>query len=263
MAKINKADFHRFINCPVENGAKSCTYGETLSGEFKMGNKAVAITNPVVLQGGLPALGTETYNLIAPRLGAEAMSKTSQPIPGGLSGGSEAIGGPASATSEIAGPPEIIQVTPYSLAAGTRAVNEGTVAVRLPLKIHLENENLGPNCYIGSDEEPIVLELTDGKTHPASGEPMQGKVGAIVDTDKEKITEYEGNTLVDNTFAVPAAKNCGTSPLTEAATTAAVNSAQGLPSAAGKNYAILNGNFFTASSASIEKYAKPPKTKRK
>jgi hypothetical protein len=108
-----------------------------------------------------------------------------------------------------------------------------------------------------------VLELTDGKTHPTSGEAMQGKVGTIVDWDKERIIEYEGNTLVDNTFAVPAAKNCGTSPLTEAATTAAVNSAQGLPSAAGKNYAILNGNFFTSASMWVEKYAKPPKTKKK
>ncbi|MHB8531307.1 MAG: hypothetical protein ACYDC2_01165, partial [Solirubrobacteraceae bacterium] len=214
-AKINKADFAKFVNCPIENGAGACIYGETYSGEFKMGSKSVPITKPQILQGGIPSLGTETYHLIAPRLGAEALSKTSEPIPGGLTGVTELIGGPASATAEIAGPPSIVETTPYALAAGTRAVNEGATATRLPLKVHLENEQLGPNCYIGSDAEPIVLNLTTGKTHPTSGESIQGSPGKTVDLDRERIIEYEGVALVDNTFSVPAAHNCGTSSLTE------------------------------------------------
>ncbi len=261
-AKVNKEDFAKFINCPVEKGGHVCTYGETLSGEFHMGSKTVPISKPVILQGGLAALGTETYPLIAPRFEAEAMSKTSEPIPGGLTGVTELIGGPASATAEIAGKPEIVQVSPYGLGAGTRGAGGGITAVELPIRVHLENEVLGPNCYIGSDAEPVVLKLTDGNTHPPEGTaPLTGKVGNIVDLDKGKIIEFEGNTLVDNTFAVPAATGCGTSPLTEPVITAAVNVAAGLPSAAGKNTAVLNGNFFTTLAEYVEKYDKIKKKK--
>jgi hypothetical protein len=258
-AAINKADFAKFIDCPIENGAGACVWGETYGGEFKMGSKTVKITVPQVLQGGIEALGTETYPLIAPRLGGEALQKVAEPIPGGITGTSEAIGGPASAITEIAGPPSIVETTPYSLAAGTRAVNEGTTATHLPIKIHLINEQLGENCYIGSDAEPIVLNLTTGKTHGT--EQIQGSPGKVVDQDKEKIIEYEGVKLVDNTFSVPAAKNCGTSALTEAATTAAVNAAAGLPAASG-NKAELEANFFTTFKMYVEKYAKPPKVKK-
>jgi hypothetical protein len=258
-AAINKADFAKFIDCPIENGAGACVYGETFSGEFKMGSKNVPITVPQILQGGIPALGTESYHLIAPRLGGEALSKTSEPIPGGLTGVTEVIGGPASAVAEIAGPPSIVEVTPYSLAAGTRAVNEGTTATALPLKIHLENELLGPNCYIGSDAEPIMINLTTGKTHGT--EQIQGSPGKTVDLDKERIIEYEGVKLVDNTFSVPAAKGCGTNVLTEPIITAAVNVAAGLPAASG-NKAELNANFFTTFKNWVEKYAKPPKVKK-
>ncbi len=44
--------------------------------------------------------------------------------------------------------------------------------------------------------------------------------------------------------------------LTEPVITALVNTAEGLPSAAGKNVAILEGNLFTAISANVEKYDK-------
>jgi hypothetical protein len=260
-AKINKADFAKFVNCPIENGAGACVYGETYGGEFKMGSKTVPITNPQVLQGGIPSLGTETYHLIAPRLGAEALSKASEPIPGGLTGVTELIGGPASATAELAGAPSTVEVTPYALAAGLRSPNEGATATTLPLKVHLENELLGPNCYIGSETEPIVLNLTTGKTHPSSGESIEGSPGKTVDLDKERIIEYEGVSLVDNTFSVPAAHNCGTSSLTEPVITAAVNLAAGLPSASG-NKAVLDANFFTTFKQWVEKYAKPPKVKK-
>ena len=39
--------------------------------------------------------------------------------------------------------------------------------------------------------------------------------------DKNKITEFEGNKLVGNTFEAPAAKNCGDHALTEPVITAA------------------------------------------
>ncbi len=247
--KINKEDFLRFINCPTSEG-KICTYGETLSGEFKMGSKSVPITNPTILQGGFEAEGFGAYPLIPPRFGALTLSKTPQPVPGGLTGLSEEVGGPVYATAELAGIP---MLKPTALGFG-----EGK-AIELPIKVHLENELLGPNCYIGSDAEPVVIALWDGTTEPPAGiEPMQGAIGTIKAMDKNKIAEFEGNKLVGNTFEAPAAKNCGTSALTEPVITALVNTAEGLPSAPGKNVAVLEGNLFTAFSTDVIKYDKKP-----
>jgi hypothetical protein len=245
--KINKADFARFQNCPTEKG-EACLYGETLEGEFKLGSKTSPITNPVVLQGGL--IDTREFNevpIIAPKFGAPIMSKTSEEVPGGLTGLSEMIGGPVYATAELAGQPQVATV---------RLLASKGTAVILPIKVHLENETLGPNCYIGSEAEPVVLHLTDGTTEPPSGtEPMTGKVGKVTSPDKNRIVQFIGNTLVDNTFTVPAAKGCGEG-LLEPVLTAAVNAGSGLPAAAGTSHAVLSGNQYTSFSQWVLKYDK-------
>lgn len=254
--KLNKEEFQKFINCPVEV-AKACTYGETLSGEFKMGSKQVPITTPVILQGGLAYLGTSTLPLLAPRFGAPPMSKSPQTIPGGLTGLSEQLGGPVVATAEIAGPLSNVLITAVFLGFGH------DTAVQLPVKVHLQNELLGEDCYIGSDSEPIVLHLTDGTTKPPEGtEPISGKIGTNEGRDKGRLITFIDNTLVDNTFPVPAATGCGTNSLLEPIVTALVNTDAGLPSAAGKNVAVLTGNFFTTESNWVEKYVKIKKPKK-
>lgn len=255
-AKIDKEEFQKFINCPVEV-AKACTYGETLSGEFKMGSKQVPITTPVILQGGLAYLGASTLPLLAPRFGAPPLSKSAQSLPGGLTGLSEQLGGPVLATAELAGPLSNVLITAVFLGYG-----HGT-AVQLPIKVHLQNELLGEDCYIGSDAEPVVLHLTDGTTSPPAGtEPISGKVGVNESRDDSRLITFTGNTLVDNTFPVPAATGCGTSSLLEPIVTGLVNLDAGLPSAAGKNTAILSGNFYTALSTWVEKYVKIKKAKK-
>jgi hypothetical protein len=243
---LHKEDFLKFQNCPIDVG-KGCLYGETLSGEFKLGNKTTELVNPTVLQGGLPYIGTTTLTMIPPRFGAEQVSKSPQPIPGGLTGISPLLGGEASATAEQAGP---IVVTAVFLGFGH------DIAVEFPIKIHIENENLGPNCYIGSDAEPVMLRLTDGVTSPPEGvEPIEGKIGENRGLDKGRIIAFFNNTLVDNTFAVPAAKGCGEGVL-EPVLTAAVNAGIGLPSPAGTSHAILTGNQFTSFSNWVAKYDK-------
>lgn len=254
--KLNKEDFQKFVNCPVEV-AKACVYGETLSGEFKMGSKQVPITTPVILQGGLAYLGLSTLPLLAPRFGAPPLSDSAQTIPGGLTGLSEQLGGPVVATAELAGPLSNLLMTPAVLANGYAP------AVQLPIKVHLQNELLGEDCYIGSDAEPIFLHLTDGKTVPPEGaEPVSGKVGTLEDRDKGRIVAFSDNTLVDNAFPVPAATGCGTSSLLEPIVTGLVNLDAGLPSPAGKNLAVLNGNFYSTTSTWVEKYVKIKKPKK-
>ncbi len=244
---IHKEEFAKFVNCPT-NIDKACVYSETLSGEFKFGSKSVPITNPVIMQGGYLELGFGVYPLDPPLYGAEAVSKTSQPVPGGLTGLSEQIGGPVNATAEVAG--EVL-LRPDAISFGEN------IGIKLPIKVHLENEELGPNCYIGSDEEPIVLRLTDGTTEPPAGtEPISGAVGTNEGRDKGRLLTFIGNKQVDNTFEVPAAKNCGTNALLEPVITAAVNAAEGLPSAPGKNVAILEGNLYNTFSQWVAKYDK-------
>jgi hypothetical protein len=259
--KLNKAEFAKFVNCPIDLG-KGCLYGETLEGEFKLGSKTTPIVNPTILQGGLAYIGTETLPMIPPLFGAEELSKVSQPLPGGLTGLTEIVGGPVNATAELAGTPI---VTAVFLGFGH------DTAVELPIKVHLENELLGPNCYIGSDAEPVVLKLTDGTTKPPAGtEPISGKIGTNEGRDKGRLIAFINNTLVDNTFAVPAAKNCGTNALLEPVITAAVNVGAGLPAAPGVSRAVLTGNQFTTFSNWVEKYDKKllkekehPKTPKK
>ncbi|HEX9481021.1 MAG TPA: hypothetical protein VF927_02865 [Solirubrobacteraceae bacterium] len=247
-SKINKADFARFINCPVALG-EGCLYAETLEGEFKIGSKTTPIVNPTIIQGGLADL--KEFNglpLIPPRFGAEELSKALQELPGGLTGLTNIVGGPVFATAELAGTPEI---APVGLLG-----REGT-AVELPIKVHLENELLGPNCYIGSEAEPIVLHLTDGTTRPPEGiEPMTGEEGKATAIDKTRVLQFIGNKLVDNTFPVPAATGCGTNALLEPVVTAAVNLGSGLPAAAGTSHAILIGNQYASTSPWVLKYDK-------
>ena len=246
--KVNKADFARFQNCPIEKG-EACLYGETLEGEFKIGNKTTPLTNPVILQGGLIDLKEfKEYPLYPPRFGAEEASKSPQTVPGGLTGLSEAVGGPVIAVAEQAG---TIEVAPV------RLLGDKGAGVVLPIKVHLENEQLGPNCYIGSDAEPIVLHLTDGTTEPPEGtEPISGSIGKAGAVDKLRMLQFIDSSLVDNTFPVPAATGCGTSALLEPVITALVNVDEGLPAAAGKSYAILTGNQYATTTPWVVKYDK-------
>ncbi len=239
--------FKKLVDCPTSAG-EYCTYAETLSGEFKLGSKTAPIEHPLVLQGGLANLGTIgdlEEPLFPPLWGAEEVSKTAQTLPGGLTG-IEGIGGEVTATAELI-KGGVIELAPARLfGAGT--------AVTLPIKIHLQNEALGPECYIGSDTEPVVLHLTDNTTSPPEGtEPIKGKRGTEIGYKKGQIVEFKENTLVDNSFSVPGATNCGPTPLLDPIVTAVVNADAGLPSAAGKNVAILNGNVFNALSVDVYK----------
>ena len=95
---LHKEDFLKFQNCPTNLG-EACLYGETLSGEFKLGNKTTELVNPTILQGALEYEGLGTLPLIPPRFGAEEVSKSPQPVPGGLTGVSPLIGGEVTATA--------------------------------------------------------------------------------------------------------------------------------------------------------------------
>lgn len=246
---INKADFAPFADCPTATAA-ICIVSDTTGGEFKLGSKTVPIPEgtDIKLQGGLPLESYAGQTLIEPPDG-KTLTETPLPIPGGLTG-IPGIGGEVYATAELAGP---IEVNRANLALSL------SPAVTLPLKIHLQNEVLGEECYIGSDAEPIVLHLTAGKTKPPEGvEPIEGHRNPLEYKDKSRIVYIPDNTLVDNTFAVPGATGCGGA--LSAIINPIVNLDAGLPAAAGQSKVVMTAALEETASKWAAKYK--PKVKK-
>ncbi len=249
-ATINKEEFLPFADCPLET-AVDCLYSTTTGGEFKIDLQAVPITKTIVLQGGLPTTSFTEQSLIGAADG-NTLSHTPLEVPGGLLGVAN-IGGEVTATAELAGPASSVKVNKGNLLA-----QSGT-AITLPIKVKLDNPLLGEDCYVGSDEEPIVLHLTTGTTNPPfPGSPITGSRGTLEGKAKGKIIAAKGSTLVDNTFSVPGAKGCGGA--LEPVIDLAVDVKVGIPAGPGFNTAIMSGGFEETLAEFAKKYL--PKKRR-
>ncbi|HWC47447.1 MAG TPA: hypothetical protein VG448_01005 [Solirubrobacterales bacterium] len=258
-------EYARFETCPTANTAvDGCVYAESTSGTFTMGAKAVPIKNPVILKGGLDSdTGSIFGNLtfVAPTDGV-TLSKSPQPVPGGLLGipaptwwpsllrelYEETINNGATgvtATVELAGPPSAIKFSAENELTGT-----GT-ALSMPVKVKLGNSFLGSNCYIGSNSNPIRLNLTTGATSPPPpNTSISGSPGELGVVEEGKIIYTKNNKLVDNSFAAPGANGCG-GILFSWAVDPFVNSIVGVPAAAGTNTAILEGTTYIADANAV------------
>jgi len=280
---VPKGEYAVFYDCPLSNAAvEGCLVGRTESGEFVIGTKKtkVPIEKPITLQGGFEEEVSAEFRM--PFVEAEdgnTLSKTPQKVPGGLLGiKCEEIKGEGSlekgarklceeliksklntvtATTELAlpTPPESLSSIFLSEASLQNPIlyeDFGIPALGLPVKVKLENPLLGNECYIGSSSEPIVLKLTTGTTKPpAPNKPITGKIGELSSRAEGGILVIKNNSLVDNVFAVPAAKGCGGKAF-EAFIDPVVNAKLGLPSPAGNNTAILNGTLEQASAALVK-----------
>jgi len=216
--------------------------------------KTVPIVNPVTLQGGFEGAGSGIQFY-----GAEdgnTLSKTPQPVPGGLLGITAPTWWPKSiqewfnklinegftgvnATVELAAPATQIKLNTENL------IFETGVALQLPVKFHLENAILGSGCYIGSNSSPVILPFTTGK----SGK-LHGAAGEISFNPEGTITTISGGKLVNNTFAAPGATGCG-GFLIEYLLDPLVNSIVGVPAASGVNSAVLEGKLQDAAAFSV------------
>ena len=263
-----KGDFVQFNQCPLSNAATNfCLFAQTESGEFIVGKKTVPIKNTITLQGGIHLVLNEEQEIIGTEfIGAEngvTLSKTPQSVPGGLAGlvncfeisnfferlacelvfENKTTG--VTATTELAAPASSIGISVQNLIEGS-----GT-ALSLPVKVKLDNPLLGSSCFIGSNAAPVSLPLTTGTTSPPGpNKPIKGKVGTVEVKDEFALTVIKENSLVNNSFAAPAAAGCGgifsflIDPL--------VNGKLGLPAAAGHNTAILNGTLKDANAAAVK-----------
>ena len=211
-----KGDYAPFADCPLSNASVTrCLVANTTSGEFTVGKKTVPINKTITLQGGTienPETGALTF------VGAEngeTLSKTALSVPGGLFGIHPPESWPKEAkekfeeminkgltgvteTTELAKPASDIGINTNNL------INESGVALSLPVKVKLSNVLLGSSCYVGSESNPITLNLTTGTTSPPEpNKPIKGSVGTIEFKDEFNIIVLSGGSLVDNAFAAP------------------------------------------------------------
>lgn len=247
-----KGAFAVFSDCPVTT-ASACIFAKTESGRIVIGKENVPIEKAITLQGGLnEEEGVTTF--VAAKDG-NTLSKSPQKVPGGLSGlvkcteisnvierlacqlvfenGTTGV----TATTELAAPAGSIGVSLENLLASS-----GT-ALSLPVKVKLENPFLGSSCYIGSNSSPIVINLTTG----TSG-PLTGSVGEFSVLEGE-IIAFQKNSLVNGTYSAPAASGCG--GIFSFLIDPIVDSRLGLPSASGKNQAVLDGKLEETASEAV------------
>ena len=265
-----------FKYCPYTNpSVGSCVINTTHSGAFVIGSTTLPIDSPIVLQGGVENLGpSPLYDAV----GAPTLSSAPAKVPGGLLGimnpapnwpgplwaafwAIVATANDVTATMEPVGPVQ----TNFANALFPPTDGSDPTAARLAVRVRLQNPFLGNSCYIGSAQNPIVIKLQTGTTQPPLPNlPISGNTGTVetVITDEENFIGYlqvNGATFVDNAFAVPAANGCGNvalglpiiTPVLNSLVSGAVNLKVGLPSAAGKNTAILNSDASIAAAAFV------------
>jgi len=248
-------EFAKFNDCPSTTaGVFKCLYSVTTGGEIILGNKKTPIVHPVTLQGGVGAQNEENEAEFYPQKfyaasDGNTLSKTPEPVPGGLLGIIPPENTPewlksiikgftengltgVNATLELARPASEIVVSEFALT-----LEEG-VALKLPVRIHLENPFLGSECYVGSSSSPIIWNLTTGTTSPPPpNKPISGTSGILTTKEKAEIAQLTGAKLVDNAWSAPAASGCG--GILSFAVDPIIDASVGVPAAAGKNTAEL------------------------
>ncbi|MGO8905693.1 MAG: hypothetical protein ACLQMH_08730 [Solirubrobacteraceae bacterium] len=249
-----KGAFAPFAECPLSNPAvEACVVAVSKSGEFLVGKKTTPITKPITLQGGFRVNPTTGEQEFYGAENGETLSNTPQTVPGGLFGIVAPKSWPKAAqewfnklinegftgvteTTELAAPASAIKLSSPNL------LFEEGVALQLPVKVKLSNVLLGSSCYLGSESDPIVLKLTTGTTSPPEpNKPIKGSAGKLEVLEHETLLRLIGGSLVDNSFAAPEVTGCG--GIFSALVDPLVDSIFGVPSAAGHNTTILNGNL--------------------
>lgn len=261
-------EFTKFQFCPFNNAEVSrCLYSLNTGGTVTLGSKKVSIVNPVTLQGGYGKPNEEEFSKFFAATNGVTLSKAPQPVPGGLAGlvncpeisnfilraacewtFENALTG-VNSTLELARPASEIKISESHLAEG-----EG-LALKLPVKVRLENPFLGSNCYVGSESAPVWWELTSGVTSPPlPNTPISGKPGEVEFLEGGRILKLKNSEIVDNAWAAPKTSGCG--GIFSFLLDPIVSASSGLPSAAGKNTAILKTTNYVATAIALKKVDK-------
>jgi hypothetical protein len=205
------------------NTFELCLGSNSTHGSIKIGNLAPTATGNTNLQAGLVGPSGDQLTVVPPPGGAlvaDPVQIPNTPV------------GTVTAITQSAGTP-----SDFDLFAG---IQTGVPIITLPIKIQLQSPALGPSCFIGSDQDPIVL-------HPQNTDLSDAiSVGGFFTFDPNGVPNLAGldrSLLItgevqgDDTFAVPGATGCG--PNGDGSLDAAVNAIVGLPSPAGNNQLVL------------------------
>lgn len=264
-ASAHSGEFEKFNYCPsTTSGVNKCVYSVTTGGSIVLGKKTTPIVNPVTLQGGFSKENlTTTISTFFGATNEVTLSKTPQPIPGGLAGLvncdeiSNLLARAAcelvfengltgvNATLELARPASEIELSEFNLI-----YEEDALALKLPVMVHLENPLLGSSCYVGSSSSPIIWNLTTGTTSPpAPHTPINGFSGTGSLKENGEIAGLAESVLVDNTWSAPEASGCG--GVFAAVIDPLIDLTVGLPASAGENSARLINNINVATAVSV------------
>jgi hypothetical protein len=221
-----------FSRCPVDDPAMLAADGTTTF-EFCLGSNS---THGTITIGKLTTT-TGNTNLQAGLVGSDTSQLTVIP-PGGGSLVADPVQlstpvGPVTAVTESAGTP-----SNFNLFGGI-SLNQPIITI--PIKLHLENNSLlGPNCFIGSDQDPILLNPQN--TDLSNAKTVGGFFSFDAATGVPDVAGPDGSLLItaavqsDDTFAVPGATGCGANDAFDAA----VDAVAGVPSPSGSNHLVLD-----------------------
>lgn len=216
--------YGEFADCPSRNvdpSIEACVITIVDDGHLEMGSKNVPIQEDIEL---VVSVNGENEAFVGKFDGGR------QQVPGGLIG--------------ITGLDWLSWLFPFSLLALhaepelAGPVTNPLSPIGLPLKVHLDNPLLASGCYIGSNSNPINLNLTTETTSPPPpNQPITGQAGTLTpDPVLPGVLRSTGIIFVDNEFAAPAAGGCDL--LFFGLINALVNLQAGLPSPAGTNETV-------------------------
>jgi hypothetical protein len=209
------AAFPNFSDCPSLSTGSACIDIQSQSGEVVIKGFHVPLDHSLEIRGGLER------GVFIPPAGTNGFFAEPVNVPGGLLGIELPLSlNDVTATAELAGPPSSIVI---------RAGEDLTI--RMPLKLRLSNPLIGSNCHIGTDRNPVMVNLTTGTTNPPPpNTPISGHQGEPTFIPPDVIAIL-GSLSVDNAFAIPGASDCGGFGLIDLLIDAKLK----LPSAAGNN----------------------------
>jgi hypothetical protein len=223
--------YDQFAGCPSpdENAAiTGCLRSVVTGGHFEMGNKKVPISKPMTLTGGVEVeLKGFDHN------SKGGLVPVKQLVPGGIVG--------LTGFDWLVNFLHIESLKLYAVTELAGTPEAGIADLSLPVKIHLINPVLGSKCYVGSDTNPVVLNMTTGTTSPPlPNKPISGTFPEIGFDVENSVGTITGGRYVDNSFAAPGASGCtltlfGFIPVS---INGVVNFASDLPAPAGTNETV-------------------------
>lgn len=223
MGGVAAAAFPNFSDCPREGlpSGSACIDIQSIRGELEIKGFRVPLDHSLEIRGAI----REPEGRFIPPRGTNGFFAEPVRVPGGLLGfelpfAFETV----LATAELAGGPEQI------------VVSVGNQTISMPIKVRLTNPLIGRNCHIGTNRNPVRLNLIPGTTEPPPpNRPISGRFGEVEFIPPNLLISREG-VDVENSFSIPGATECG--GFLEA-NNLLVDLKLKLPSAAGNNSATI------------------------